>query len=243
MLFMIEWLQGFAGLKSSGPNMEKTELDNLRKEIKKYKQKYANEDKEMAVSSDEDDVNRLALLILTRKKKKEIKLKQILQFKREKKIVGRGQRSSVSAEVYGLFNKKEAFEARKIPKTEDQKQRIIKKCMESFIFNSLDENELETVVNAFEEKRFKAGEPVITQGEQGEVVYLVDTGELDCSKIFKKGDPSTYLKTYKPGESFGELALLYNAPRAATIQAKTDVVLWALDRATFNNIVKEAAMY
>jgi cAMP-dependent protein kinase regulator len=37
------------------------------------------------------------------------------------------------------------------------------------------------------------------------------------------------------------LALLYNAPRAASIKAKTDCVLWALDRDTFNNIVKDAA--
>jgi CRP-like cAMP-binding protein len=37
--------------------------------------------------------------------------------------------------------------------------------------------------------------------------------------------------------------LLYNAPRAATIKAKTDSILWSLDRETFNNIVKDAAMY
>lgn len=42
---------------------------------------------------------------------------------------------------------------------------------------------------------------------------------------------------------FGELALLYNVPRAATITAKEKCVLWSLDRETFNNIVKDAAMY
>lgn len=49
------------------------------------------------------------------------------------------------------------------------------------------------------------------------------------------------MKEYQPGEAFGELSLLYNAPRAATITAKTNVELWALDRRTFNFIVKESA--
>lgn len=49
------------------------------------------------------------------------------------------------------------------------------------------------------------------------------------------------MKVYQPGESFGELALLYNAPRAATIIAKSDCLLWALDRETFNHIVKDAS--
>lgn len=50
------------------------------------------------------------------------------------------------------------------------------------------------------------------------------------------------MKTYNPGEAFGELALLYNAPRAATVRAKSDCILWSLDRETFNHIVKDAAM-
>jgi cAMP-dependent protein kinase regulator len=51
------------------------------------------------------------------------------------------------------------------------------------------------------------------------------------------------VKKYNPGEFFGELALLYNAPRAASIYAKADdCVVWALDRETFNNIVKDASV-
>lgn len=49
------------------------------------------------------------------------------------------------------------------------------------------------------------------------------------------------MKEYQPGEAFGELALLYNAPRAASIRAKTAADLWALDRRTFNHIVKDSA--
>ena len=51
------------------------------------------------------------------------------------------------------------------------------------------------------------------------------------------------MKEYYSGDYFGELALLYNAPRAASIYAKADdCVLWGLDRETFNNIVKEASI-
>ena len=50
------------------------------------------------------------------------------------------------------------------------------------------------------------------------------------------------MKKYEPGEAFGELALLYNAPRAATITSDNDSVLYALDRQTFNHIVKDAAI-
>jgi len=73
-------------------------------------------------------------------------------------------------------------------------------------------------------------------------LYVVDSGQLDCFKKFKPDQPDTYLKTYQPGESFGELALLYNCPRAASIKAKTNAVVWELDRETFNNIVKDSAI-
>jgi cAMP-dependent protein kinase regulator len=161
---------------------------------------------------------------------------------RKDQLSKRGQRSSVSAEVYGAFNKKENFNPPVIEKTPEQRERIITKVTKSFMFNTLDENELNTVILAFIEKRFKEGEAVITQGEQGDVLYLIEKGELDCFKTFNKEEGPKHLKIYYPGEAFGELALLYNAPRAATIIAKEECILWALDRETFNHIVKDAAV-
>ena len=149
-------------------------------------------------------------------------------------------RASVSAEAYGQFNKKENFEARVLQKTAEQKQRIMDRLSQAFMFASLEPKEKEIVVNAMEEKHIKAGEWIIKQGEDGNELYVLHEGKLECFKQFKKGEDAKMVKTYNPGESFGELALLYNAPRAASIKAVTDAVMFALDRPTFNNIVKDA---
>ena len=102
----------------------------------------------------------------------------------------------------------------------------------------MDDKETDIVINAMEENEFKNGESVIVQGADGDCMYIVDFGELDCYKQFGQNEEPKFLKTYKPGEAFGELSLLYNAPRAATIKSKNKSVLFALDRQTFNNIVK-----
>ena len=226
---MLQFLHKKYDIKS-GDNSEKEELEKLREEIKVYRQKYNKEDKEMEVSSESDS---------NISPEEQKKIDEEMKKRQQKK---KGFRTSVSAEVYGIHNKKKPYVPRVIPKTNEQKERIKQKCMQSFLFNSLEDKELKTVIDSFEEKRYKTGQNVITQGEEGDVLYLVDSGDLDCEKVFKAGDKPTYLKTYHPGESFGELALLYNAPRAATIRAKTDAICWALDRECFNNIVKDAAI-
>lgn len=81
------------------------------------------------------------------------------------------------------------------------------------MFSSLGDNERNIVIGAMEEKKFKPGDWVIKQGEDGNELYVVDIGELDCFKKFSDKEEPKYLKTYHPGESFGELALLYNSPR------------------------------
>lgn len=83
---------------------------------------------------------------------------------------------------------------------------------------------------------------VIKQGDDGNELFLVCSGNLSCFKVFPGKTEPTFLKTYVTGEYFGELALLYNCPRAASIQALTDSVLYSLDRECFNHIVKDAAI-
>jgi cAMP-dependent protein kinase regulator len=251
MRYMLTWLINYTQGQSFTINGEREELERLRKEVKRYKKKKlkkentanSNKNKKIEKKQSEQPISSNSNSEDEGEEDKAAQEEFEKQLKEQRnKIMKRGQRSSVSAEVFGMFNKKTDFKPRVIPKKPEQKEKIKKKCLQSFIFNSLEDQDMATVLDAFEEKRYKAGEYVITQGEQGDVIYLVDTGELGCEKTFKKGDKPTFLKNYYEGESFGELALLYNVPRAASIFAKTDCILWALDRGTFNNIVKEAAV-
>eukprot|EP01015_Nassula_variabilis_P011504 TRINITY_DN1933_c0_g1_i2.p2 TRINITY_DN1933_c0_g1~~TRINITY_DN1933_c0_g1_i2.p2 ORF type:complete len:255 (+),score=68.22 TRINITY_DN1933_c0_g1_i2:64-828(+) len=109
-------------------------------------------------------------------------------------------------------------------------------------FSALDDKEQNIIIDAMEIKDFNAGDTIIKQGDDGNVLYIVDQGILDCYRKPSKDQEEKFIKKYEPGDVFGELALLYNAPRAATIKAQTKCKLLALDRATFSNIVKEASI-
>jgi len=128
-------------------------------------------------------------------------------------------RSSVSAEVIGLFNKREEFKPIVIPKDDDTKLRIKNRLKDSFMFKNLEEKDLDIVVDAMKELKFKEGETIISQGDDGNELYVLESGECQCVKLFPGDEVAKKLREYFPGEAFGELALLYNAPRAATIGA------------------------
>lgn len=62
--------------------------------------------------------------------------------------------------------------------------------------------------------------------------------------VLVSSDPSqepSHIHTYQDSGSFGELALLYNMPRAATVQAVSEGSLWAMDRQTFRRILLKSA--
>jgi cAMP-dependent protein kinase regulator len=145
----------------------------------------------------------------------------------------RGRRTSVSAESMQPSHNNESFKKIVIPKSEEQTARIRAAIGNNFLFKNLDEEQYVDVVNAMVEKRISAQNHVIEQGAVGDYFYIVESGNLDCFINGKK------VTSYGPGGSFGELALMYNAPRAASITAVTDCILYALDRVTFLSILME----
>ena len=73
--------------------------------------------------------------------------------------------------------------------------------------------------------KFAAGDVIIKQGDEGDRFYVLESGTCD---ITVKGKGSV-MKASR-GVAFGELALLFNQPRAATVTAESDVVVWQASR-------------
>lgn len=149
----------------------------------------------------------------------------------------RGRRTSVSAESMAPTLDKDYVKT-VIPKSEEQKKRIEASIRGNFLFRSLDDEQYMDVVNAMAEKHVKTGEEVIKQGGIGDYFYVVEEGAFDVF-VSRNGNPPIKVTEYENGGSFGELALMYNAPRAATVTATKDSVIWALDRVTFRRILME----
>ena len=80
------------------------------------------------------------------------------------------------------------------------------------------------------------GDVIIAQGDDGDNFYILDQGTVEVFIESSDGEKKL-VKTCEAGDSFGELAIMYNAPRAASCVAKGDVRLWALDRVSFNVVL------
>ncbi|KAI8143474.1 cAMP dependent protein kinase regulatory subunit [Fennellomyces sp. T-0311] len=150
----------------------------------------------------------------------------------------RSRRVSVSAESIQPSLNRSQREYIVHPKTDDQKQRITAAIANNFLFKSLDDDQVVHVINAMAEKKISNSTTVIEQGAEGDFYYIVESGTFDC--FIKQGEQTNKVTSYGPGGGFGELALMYNAPRAATIIATSEAVLWALDRITFRSILMDS---
>lgn len=162
------------------------------------------------------------------------------EFERSMAPASRG-RQSVSAEAYGEWNKKKAFTPPVYEKSEDQKERLKTVLSGSFMFSRLEPNEFNIIIGAMQEVAVEPSTRIITRGDNGDTLYVIETGVFDCSIPIEGQEEWKVVKTCRTGDVFGELALLYNAPRAATVTATEAGTCWSLDRETFSHIVKEAA--
>lgn len=128
-----------------------------------------------------------------------------------------------------------------VPKSSAETAQILEILKLNFIFSELDDKETLAVAGAMEIRKARAKETVIEQGDDGDELFLVCSGSLRCQKTLENQSAPAFPKQLGRGDIFGELALLYNAPRAATVVAETDCLLFSLDRETFNRIVRGAA--
>lgn len=102
-----------------------------------------------------------------------------------------------------------------------------------FLFYNLDEFQTNQIVNNMFRCKTKEGEYLFKQNSMGHAFFLIVEGEVEV--IINKEVKCVLGK----GTYFGDLALIYNAPRSASIKAKSNVTMWAITRDIFQRLVRE----
>ena len=164
--------------------------------------------------------------------------KEVFKPKTQKNRFAR--RQSVSAERYDP-EEDDLDEERVIhPKTDQQRQRLTEAVGGILIFKSLDSDQMLEVIDAMFEHRVQPGDLIIEQGCDGDNFYVIESGTFD---VLSKNDSGkeTKVHQFEDKGSFGELALMYNMPRSASVKALTPGTLWAMDRKSFRTIVLKSA--
>lgn len=151
--------------------------------------------------------------------------------------------SSASAAAGGparrvqIFNSSESFspdESRQLAvfaKPENAKIFLRKAISIHYLFESLGEEDLNRIIDCMRPTFAAVDEVIIRQGELGDLFFCLETGTATATV------DGNSVMTYQSGGCFGELALIYNSPRAASVVATTACKLWTLDLRTFRYIL------
>mmetsp|Transcript_4563 Transcript_4563/g.9063 ORF Transcript_4563/g.9063 Transcript_4563/m.9063 type:complete len:853 (+) Transcript_4563:3-2561(+) len=121
----------------------------------------------------------------------------------------------------------EDFVIPNFPKSDVAVHFIDESLADNFIFASLTKEERRLLIDAMKADAVPAGTIIIQQGDIGDYFYVVEDGQISFAV------DGNHVGACTRGASFGELALLYNCPRAATCIANTDCKLWKVDQRTF----------
>ncbi|MDP3289161.1 MAG: cyclic nucleotide-binding domain-containing protein [Methyloversatilis sp.] len=104
------------------------------------------------------------------------------------------------------------------------------------LFSTLSRREMPVVQALRHERNYLAGEVVFDEGDDGEAIYAIVSGEVEILR--HDGGRQQRLAVLAAGEVFGELALLAQAPRAAQSRATADCMLVVFFRADFMNLLE-----
>lgn len=147
------------------------------------------------------------------------------------------RRDGVSAEPSMDPDEKYTKEIHK--KSAKEIERIESATESSTLFMGLTAEQKADVIDAMFEVSCGANEEVIKQGDVGNHFYVVHSGEYSFY-LDQHHDGKVPVGNCGAGGSFGELALMYNCPRAATVKCRVKGKLWALDSYTFRHILMTA---
>jgi len=100
------------------------------------------------------------------------------------------------------------------------------------LFSDLDEKDLESLADEFNERRFSAGDKIALEGEGGLMFFVVESGE---ASVEVQGNE---VATIGPGAAFGEIALIDRRPRTATVTALSDLKTYGLPVFVFRPFVE-----
>ncbi|XP_051269255.1 cGMP-dependent protein kinase 1-like isoform X2 [Dicentrarchus labrax] len=116
-------------------------------------------------------------------------------------------------------------------KTKESSELIQRALMDNDFMKHLEHGQILTIMDCMRPTSLTKGCCVIQEGDDGSTVYVLEEGMVEVTKQSKT------LCTIGPGKVFGELAILYNCTRTATVTALTDIKLWAIDRQGFQTIM------
>lgn len=124
-----------------------------------------------------------------------------------------------------------------VPKDDNVRALILSVVTTNILFRSCTVEEHSAIVDAFEPMTVAKDAEVIKRGDPGDCFYICETGHLDVY-LPKDGKMEKMMAFHiDHGQSFGELALMYNTPRAATLVAHIESKLWKIARNTYKEIV------
>ena len=117
-------------------------------------------------------------------------------------------------------------------------QELMGELKEVPFFTGLGRKSLAKILSSMEVKRFGQGSVMIKQGDPGDAFYIVRSGQVQVV-LRRKDQPDIQVAELGPKEGFGEMALFTDQPRSASVVAMTDVQVWRLPKAAFEELVSE----